>query len=279
MTFSELYNLYLTRHVLVKLRSPANVKYWYSKHGERWANANIQDITRFQVQDWVDELGTHSKSAATRAVNQLAAILGWGLRRGYFPGPNPCIGVERFQIKSRERFLMPGELVRFKEALESEIPLLRDFFWMCLLTGARRGNVQAMRWDQIDTQLNIWQYETKNGDTQVTPLASAILAILQRRKEAPPSQWVFESPRRKGKHLVEPKRAWARTLKRAGLDNLRIHDLRRTLGSYLAITGHTPILIMKVLGHKDQRSAAVYQRLNLDPVRAALETAQEIFTA
>ena len=78
-----------------------------------------------------------------------------------------------------------------------------------------------------------------------------------------------------GDHLKEPKRAWKRVLDRAGIDDLRIHDLRRTLGSYLAMNGESQYVIGQMLGHKDPRSTAVYARLDLTTVRRAAEAVGE----
>jgi integrase len=74
-------------------------------------------------------------------------------------------------------------------------------------------------------------------------------------------------------HLVSPKTAWERLCKRAGFDNLRMHDLRRTLGSYQAAGGASLTVIGKSLGHRSTASTAVYARLNLDPVRDSVNTA------
>lgn len=277
MTFAQLFTLYYERHAKPRTRCPQNAYYFYKAHGKRWGAVAVEDIRRCDIQDWVDDLGTESQSSATRAVNMLSAIINWGIKRGYITTPNPCVGVERFVIKARDRFLMPAELIKFRDAIEAEAPLMRDFFWVCLLTGARRGNVQAMRWDEIDTDLMIWQFSTKNGDTQCLPLGTAVLAIISRRAKDFDSIWVFPSPKRIGCHLVEPKRAWARVMKRANLSSrLTIHDLRRTLGSYMAINGASAFLIGKALGHRDQRSTAVYARLNLDPVRIAMQSVEDV---
>jgi integrase len=69
------------------------------------------------------------------------------------------------------------------------------------------------------------------------------------------------------------KSAWGRITKRAGLDDVRPHDLRRTLGSWQAAAGVSLPVIGKSLGHKNQATTAIYARLNLDPVRAAVDTA------
>ena len=127
------------------------------------------------------------------------------------------------------------------EALENEPNRnMRDFFLMCLYTVARKGNVQSMRREDVDFSTNKWRIpDTKNGEPVRVPLIEQALEILndrlQLKLELP---WVF--PSRDGSrsgHIQEPKTAWRRVLERAGLGNLRIHDLRRTCGSYQAIAG------------------------------------------
>lgn len=272
MTFLELYNLYWSKYAQIKLKAPENIHYWAKAHLATWATQDLGAITKGHIQDWVDDLGAKSQSAATRAVNQLSAIFSWGIRRGYFAGPNPCLGVEKFEVRSRDRFLLPDELNRFKRALDSQPRDRQDLFWMFLYTGARRENILSMRWDEVDFSLAIWRIpgqKFKNGDSHLVPLTPEALAVLERRRRDVSSPWVFPG-RQKGTHLKEPKRAWQKVLKQAGLSDLRLHDLRRTVGSYMAIQGASQYVIGKTLGHRDQRSTAIYARLNLDPVRQAL---------
>ncbi|MVF25131.1 site-specific integrase, partial [Methylocaldum sp. BRCS4] len=135
-------------------------------------------------------------------------------------------------IQSRERFIQPDELPRFFQAV-AESPLC-DFFLLAILTGARRSNLQAMRWQDMNLERAVWTIpKTKNGLPQTIPLPPEAVAILERRKaEAVHREtFVFPGPGKTG-HLVEPKRAWDAMLQKAGIENLRIHDLRRTLGSW-----------------------------------------------
>jgi integrase len=74
-------------------------------------------------------------------------------------------------------------------------------------------------------------------------------------------------------HISGERKAWLRILDRAGLENVRIHDLRRTMGSWQARTGASMVIIGKSLGHKSHQATAVYARLDLDPVRQSMETA------
>jgi integrase len=276
MKFSEIFDHYYTRHVLVRNKREANARYFYKNHGVFFADRDVETISRRDVQDWFDEIAKEKgEQGATRALNLLSAVINWALKRELIPDiKNPCIHIDRFPQTSRSRFLSSEEFQTFINALENESPQMRDFFWLCLLTGARKGNVQSMRWSELDLGLKIWKIPAnkfKNGDDQNIPLIEQALNILEHRKiVAVKSEWVFPSTGKTG-HLMEPKRAWTRILKRAGLDDLRIHDLRRTMGSYLAINGASSYVIGQVLGHKDARSTATYARLNLTVGRSAME--------
>lgn len=291
ITFGELFKLYHEKHVLVRLKdSRRNAEYFFKAHGSRWQDVPVDQIRRQDIQAWVDECGAKSRSAAVRAVNTMSAIINWGMRRDHIPQiANPCVGVEKFQLKARERFAAPAELQKIKAALAKEKPIMRDFFWLCLLTGQRRGNVLSMRWDEIDFDLATWTIPAekfKNGAVHVVPLTALAIPILKRRMAEQnvsaedaaylpvASPWVFPGKGATG-HLVEPKRAWKRVLKRAAISELTIHDLRRTLGSYMAMTGHSQYVIAKALGHRDIRSTNIYARLDLTPVRRGMERVAE----
>lgn len=186
------------------------------------------------------------------------------------------MGVKRFPERSRDRFLSADELARFFQALEQEPnEAAREFFLVALLTGARRANVLSMRWADIDLKGQTWRIpETKNGTPQNVPLVGPVLEILQSRRKTTSSFFVFPGRGKTG-HLVEPKKAWARVCLAAGIKEARIHDLRRTLGSWQAKTGASLPIIGKSLNHKSASTTSIYARLDLDPVRTAMEKAAE----
>jgi integrase len=169
--------------------------------------------------------------------------------------------------------LQADELTPFFKALsESTNEIMRDFFLLALLTGARRANVSAMRWADIDLAAGVWRIaKTKNGTPQTVTLSPEAVTVLESRKEGG-GEFVFPGEG-KTKHIVEPKKAWATLLKAAGIENLRIHDLRRTLGSWQARTGASLPIIGKSLNHKTHQATAIYARLDLDPVRQSVNTA------
>ena len=81
------------------------------------------------------------------------------------------------------------------------------------------------------------------------------------------------SGRRRNTHLQEPKKPWKRILENAGLTDFRVHDLRRSLGSWMAGQNVSLTIVGKVLGHKSPQATAIYAQLALDPQRQAMEAA------
>ena len=144
---------------------------------------------------------------------------------------------------------------------------------MLLLTGVRRSNLESMAWADIDLQAAYWRIpETKAGMPVVIPLVAPALTILMARAEtANGSPWVF--PGRNGKHIANPKEAWKRICTAAEVTNLHPHDLRRSLGSWMAGQNTSLPIIGRALGHKTAVATMVYSRLSLDPVREAVDRA------
>lgn len=196
--------------------------------------------------------------------------------------PNPCSEIKKYKPEIRTTFLKSEELKSFFIALEHpETPeYLKDYLLLSLYTGARKSNVLAMRWEQIDLNLKLWMIsatETKNTEPMVVPLLDQAIEVLKRRKKIATSVYVFPTPRQsKTGHLVEPKKAWKSLLKRAKLpETYRLHDLRRTMGSWQAITGSSTKIIGASLGHKSEQATSHYAHLTVDPVRAAMQRAAD----
>ena len=218
---------------------------------------------------------TTKKSAAQadRVVAVVSAVFTFMLAHEQFAGQNPATRIQKNPAPSRDRFLQADELTPFFKALsESTNEIMRDFFLLALLTGARRANVSAMRWVDVDLEVGVWRIaKTKNGTPQSVTLSPEAVTVLQSRR-AGGGEYVFPGDGKTG-HIVEPKKAWATLLKAAGIGNLRIHDLRRTLGSWQARTGASLPIIGKSLNHKTHQATAIYARLDLDPVRQSVNTA------
>lgn len=269
-TLQQLFDHWLETYGKPRKRTwPDDVR-MFDKYLGALSTRKLSAIRRQEVQAMHSRLGRDSGPyQANRVLALLSAIFSRAIDLNY-EGGNPCRGVERFRERSRDRFLQPAELPRFFAALEAEA--IGDFFKICLFTGARCGNVKQMAWGDIDLANGIWRIpDTKNGEPLLLPLAQPAIEILATRLSlANGCPWVF--PGTKG-HIKDVKKSWRRIIEAAGLPGLRIHDLRRSSGSWMAGAGVSLTIVGKSLGHKSPDATAVYARLNLDPVRAAVDAA------
>ena len=285
LTFSELYDDYMENY------AKPNKKSWKLETGryslylkEPLGKKKLSQITRNDLAALHKKI-TRIPSAKgdNRAVsgrkvtaNRVMALIGlvfkWGIKTGQCV-ENPTRNIDLFPEKSRDRFLQPEELARFFDAVKDEKDInLRDYVLLSLYTGARQTNILSMRWEEISFSQQIWRIPmTKNGESVIVPLIEEAIAILLERKNND-SEFVFPSNRKTG-YMRVSREGWHKILKRAGIKNLHPHDLRRTMGSWQAITGSSLAVIGKSLGHKSQAATAIYARLHLDPVRKSMESA------
>jgi len=274
MTLEELFREYLERHAKVFKKSWREDELQFQRYAASLRFRRLSTIRKVDVATLHAKVGrAHGPYAANRLIALLRATFNKAADWGW-EAANPALGIAKFRERSRERFLHADELPAFFRALSEEPnDTIRDYILLSLLTGARRGNVLAMRWDEINLTRGTWTIpETKSGESFTATLPTAAVQILQRRQLSAAPEWVFPGRGKTG-HLIEPKTAWARVLKRAGIHDLRLHDLRRTLGSWQAATGASLSIIGRTLAHKSVNTTAVYARLSLDPVREAVETA------
>lgn len=247
----------------------------FNRHLSGIAKIPPSELSREEIKRLHGKIKTASGLyEANRTLALVRTVLTWGIREYAMPFQNPAAGIKMFREEKRDRWLEPHEIPVFFAAVNAEPnPEIRDFVLVALFTGARRENVLSMAWRDLDLENGRWRVpETKAGESQVIPLHSAALEILKCRRVMVSGFFVFPGTGRSG-HLADPKMGWSRILKRAGIDNLRIHDLRRTLGSWLATQGESLRLIEKTLGHKSQGSTATYSRLAVDPVKTAMTKA------
>lgn len=275
-TIAELYQNYIDGHVKDRCKRAYDMEQDFRRYMTDWKSKKVFAVTRPQVhQKVLNVKRKFGSSAANKVIIIMKAAYNWNIKHGYLEGDNPFAGIPLYKIKSRERFLKPEELKRFFKALNAfPNQTLRDYVRLSLYTGARRANVLAMSWNQIDFDLGLWTIPiTKNGDSQTIPLTTAALTILRDRHDKVKGEYVFPG-KEPGTHLVEPKWHWYKLLEKAEIENLRLHDLRRTLGSYMAMNNTSLQMIAKALGHKSTAATQIYARLSFDPIRNAMESAQ-----
>lgn len=243
-----------------------------------WSAKPISNISHDDVIRLHHRLGEGAgKVVANRVIELLRAVFNRCTRLRLISLPNPAEGIEPYKEVSRDRFLKPDEIPNFFKALESESQDNRDFFLIALLTGARKSNVLAMKWEDLDLKTGSWRVPgelSKNGQPMVIPLTNPALEILAERSKTKSNTFVFSGKGQSG-HMTSPKRAWQRIVARAGLSDIRPHDLRRSLGSWMVNTGASLAIVGGTLGHKDSKSTEVYARLAIDPIKDAMAKAQD----
>ena len=168
--------------------------------------------------------------------------------------------------------MVHAELQRFFAVLdEYDNEISRDAILMLIYTGARKRNVLEMKWADIDMEAKIWKIpQTKTAKNVTIALVEQAMEVLQRRWEQAENEWVFYSPTSKSGHVEDIKRAWASILEKAQITNLRIHDLRHTLATYLIANGADAFIVQRALTHKSLQSTQVYVNLGVEHLRDKL---------
>ena len=246
----------------------------FKLHFNKFKGRQLSKVKEGELAALHTQIGREHPTRANRVAALASSLFSYAISRKLFDGKNPAAGIQKFPENSRERFLQADELPRFFQAVSEEPnETLRDYVLVSLLTGARRSNVLAMKWSEVNLERGEWRIPvTKSGTPQTVTLSPVVIEILHGRRELAESEFVFPGTGSTG-HLTEPKKGWKRILERGGIDDLRLHDLRRTLGSWQAKTGASLAIIGKSLHHKSQNTTAIYARLDLDPVRESVNSA------
>ncbi len=271
LPFGELADLYLERYAARK-KSIRNDKGVIDNHLSEWRSRRLSTITRRDIALLHARFGKDHPIGANRIVALLRTMFARARDWGVFNGDNPASRIQMFPEVTRDRFVHPDELPRLFLALKSEPnPYIQTVFVAALLTGARKTEILTMEWSHLDLKQRIWRVpHTKAGRSHVIPLPDPLVKLLRALPHIQGNPYVF--PGRHGRHhLVNVFKSWTRLRKRAGLEDVRIHDLRRTLGSWLVGAGSSLPLIGKILNHSQPATTQIYARLQLDPVRQALE--------
>jgi len=276
-TLGDLFLDYLERHAKVHKKSWMEDQKQFNRYMTKFASRTLSSFQPSDFQRLHHRVGEeHGVYAANRLLSLLRGMFNRAKDLGLWNKDNPTQGIKKFKEKSRDRFLQSDELPKFFHALQNENnETMRDYFFISLFTGARRANVLSMRWAEISFERSEWRIEeTKSGEPQTIPLAPEVINVLQERKKLADSVFVFPGKGESG-HMIEPKSGWKRIINHAGLKDVRIHDLRRTQGSWQAATGSSLPIIGKALGHKSTFATSIYTKLDLDPVRKSIETANQ----
>ncbi len=275
-TVKELADRFLAEHVDAKRKSRTAAEYRRLLDKlilPALGNKKLSDVSRSDIAKL-----HHSLRASPYQANRVLAVLSkmmnlaerWGLRPD---GSNPCRHVEKFRELKRERMLSPDEFGRLGDALAryNGSPYAVAAVKLLVFTGARLSEVLGLRWEWIDFAGGEARLPDSKSGAKTVHLPSPALAVLSGlpRTEGNPHVIVGGV---KGTALVNLEKPWRQIRKMAGLDNLRLHDLRHGFASVAASAGMGLPIIGKMLGHTQAATTARYAHLASDPVKAAAAT-------
>lgn len=275
LRFGEYSELYLDRHAKLRKKTWREDERRIEKHLlPRWKNARLEEISRADVVKLHAEIGKDAPYEANRVLALVGVMLSLADDWGFIPEthPNPTTKIRPFREKSRERYVTPAEMPALLEAISEEpSPYIRAILWLYLLTGLRKSELLQGKWEDLDVERRELRVpETKAGRPHVVPLSDPAFEILTSLPRERSNPYLFPG-RKKAQPLSDITKPWRRVREKSGLADVRLHDLRRTVGSWMAISGASLPLIGKVLNHSDPSTTAVYARLAENSAREALE--------
>ena len=240
----------------------------------RLGNRRVDEVTRGDV------TALHHKMraipyAANRTLGILSAMFTaaeiWGLRP---EGSNPCRHVKRFRVERRERFLSDEEYRRLGTVLReaentgvaaaSAVAAIR----LLMLTGCRLSEIMTLRWENVALEAAELRLPDSKTGAKVVHLGAPAVAVLRSIVRVDGNPWVIAG-RRPGSRIASLHYPWGRIRKHAGLDDVRLHDLRHSFASGGLLVGEGLPMIGKLLGHAQVQTTARYAHLADDPVKAA----------
>ena len=270
-TVADLAARYLEEHVEVRLKpnTQRQVRGVLHRHIlPALGKMPLVAIERAQVVDLQQKLCDRPVTA-NRAVKVLSHMYRLGEGWGMVPeGCDPCRSVEKYPERRRERFLTDAEFARLGRVLDEAVdngtasPMTVTAIRLLMLTGCRKSEILTLRWADVDFdagELLLADAKTGPRAVQLPPTAVGLLRSLPRRKDSP---WVFPGNDRDGRFSGGGlDRAWQAVRARAGLEDVRLHDLRHSFASRALALGKTLSVTGKPLGHADIETTARHTHL------------------
>jgi integrase len=240
--------------------------------GFKLADVSRNDISRLH----------HQLSDRPYRANRLLALISkmfnlaelWGYRPD---NSNPTRHVVKFAEKARQRYLSSDEVGKLALALSDaaaagEITVdMASAIRLLLLTGARLNEILGAQWDWLDWDAKIIRLPDSKTGAKPIFLSEQALAVLEQQRVAQsskPSRYIIRG-RLKNQQLVNLRKPWGRVCIRAGINGVRIHDLRHTAASIGVASGLTLPLIGRLLGHSQTQTTQRYAHVDTDPALLA----------
>ncbi len=278
-TVSDLADRFDKEHIAVRLK--ASTAKEYRSNLRRFilpalGRLAVPEITRADVAKFHHDL-RHIPYQANRCIEVVSKMFVlaemWGLRPD---GSNPRKHIRKYPEEKRERFLSAAELRRIGEVLremESERIELSSAILaarLLILTGCRLGEIMTLKWDYVDFEERVLRLPDSKTGKKVVHVGAPAVEYLQDAPRVDGNPWVITGTL-PGKPLSDLQPFWQRVRARAGVKDVRIHDLRHTFASTAVASGQGLPMIGKLLGHTQVQTTARYAHLAAEPVKVAAD--------
>lgn len=276
-TMKELGERFLKEHVTVRCKASTQAE--YRRSVELFINPKLGtrkacDIERKDIAEFHHNL-RDIPYQANRTLGVLSKMFNlaevWGLRPDH---SNPCLHVKKYPEQKRERFLSPEEYITLGETLDaidmdgSESKSAITAIRLLMLTGCRLGEIMTLKWDYVDLKARELRLPDSKTGAKKVHFGETTVDVLKSVERIDDNPWVITG-RKDGARLTDLQHPWRRIRARAGLPELRIHDLRHSYASGALALGEGLPMIGKLLGHTQIQTTARYAHLASDPVKAA----------
>ena len=231
---------------------------------------------RHMVKLFSDHRETHKPGSTNRIIILCRYIFNLAIKwEAAGATANPTSGIPLYpENNKRERYLSEDEAAAlFNELEQSENTQLKYIVGILLLTGARKREVLDAKWTDFNLDTRIWTIHiNKTGRPRHIPISDGLQRLLERLPRFDNCEWLVPNPRT-GKPFVSVFGAWNTVRTKAGLPEVRIHDLRHSFASFLINSGRSLYEVQKILGHTQVKTTQRYAHLSQDSLREAANTA------
>lgn len=286
-TFGNLIERYIKKELIKKPKSyqkQKNQLSWWNKHLGKYFLCHITPSMIAELRDRLlsEKTGRgrlRTASTTNRYLAILSLVFNVAVKEWYWLKENPVLKITRSkENKARERYLSKDEITLLlnecRKCMRS--PYLYSIVLFALATGARRGEIVNLKWDDVDFVRAVATFrDTKNGETRAVPLSKVMIECLKRECDhrLVASQYVF--PSKDGKSPADIRTAWDNVIAKTGLKRVCFHSLRHTAASHLAMRGVSTLEIAAILGHKTLAMVKRYSHFSTSSTAQALTRMNE----
>lgn len=286
ITVKELADRFDKEHISIRVK--ASTAKEYRRNLERFilpalGRLTITNITRADVAKFHHDL-RHIPYQANRCLEIISKMFSlaemWGLRPD---GSNPRKHIRKYPEEKRERFLSAAELRRIGDVLREmecegiELSSAILATRLLIFTGCRLNEIMTLKWEYIDLSQKVLRLPDSKTGAKVVHLGQPAIELIETAKQVADNPWIITGTL-EGKRLSDLQPFWQRVRARAGLKDVRIHDLRHTFASTAVASGQGLPMIGKLLGHTQVQTTARYAHLAAEPVKVAADAVAAVLS-